>query len=162
MAIAPWRARLQPARFRGATFHVDISARSGGRRLALHEYPKRDAPYPEDMGRKGRVFPVTVYLVGPDYQTDRDALIATLEAEGAGTLTLPTLGTFTVKAGLYTINERREAGGYCEGEITFFEDGTAASFSVTPATQDQVHASATAAAAVLAASGNAIMDSIST
>ena len=160
MALSPWRARLRPASFRGATFHVEQGARSGGRRLALHEYPKRDNPYPEDMGRKGRVFPVAAYIVGPDYQDERDALIDALEQEGAGTLVLPTLGSQLVKAGPYACNERREQGGFCEFEITFFEDGTAASASTQAATQDQVQTSAGNARNTLTSSGNAKADTI--
>ena len=160
MAISPWRARLRPASFRGATFHVEQGARSGGRRLALHEFPKRDNPYPEDMGRKGRVFPTAAYCVGPNYQTARDALIDALEREGAGTFVHPTLGSFLVKAGPYTCNERREQGGYCEFEMTFFEDGTAAAFSTEAATQAQVQTAAPATTAALTTSGDTKMNSI--
>jgi prophage DNA circulation protein len=123
-----WRARLLPASFRGAGFHVETNARASGRRIAMHEFPKRDDPYAEDMGRRARRHPVTAYIVqsvlnGFDYVPERDALIDALEAEGPGLLILPTLGEYSVVCAGYNVAERRERGGYCEFEIDFLESG---------------------------------------
>jgi prophage DNA circulation protein len=54
----PWRDVLlsQPASFRGVIFHVETGGKSSGRRTVTHEYPKRDDPYAEDMGRVARHF----------------------------------------------------------------------------------------------------------
>ncbi len=160
MAISPWRVRLRPAKFKDAIFHVEAGARSGGRRLAPHEYPKRDDPYVEDMGRKMRGYSVAGYCIGPSYQDDRNALIRALEAEGSGTLVLPTLGEFLVKAGPYSVREVRERGGFCEFEMNFLEAGIEAAFSIEAATQDQVATAANAASAALIASGNYTMDQL--
>jgi len=154
MADSPWRDRLRPASFRGAVFYVEVGARSGGRRIAPHEFPKRDTPYPEDMGRKGRSFAVTAYCVGPDYQDQRDDLIFELETEGVGTLVHPTYGEFEVKNGVFNLVERRERGGYCEIEIPFFEAGEDAAFTVSDATQNQVQMSADGAEQAVAAGGD--------
>ena len=43
---------LRPASFRGVAFEVGSHSESGGRRVELHEYPLRDAPYAEDLGKK--------------------------------------------------------------------------------------------------------------
>ena len=75
---------LVPATFRLAPFHVDANSRTSGRRIVLHEFPKRDTPYAEDMGRSARRFPVTGYVIGPDYQIWRELLVLALEAEGPG------------------------------------------------------------------------------
>ena len=155
------RRLMRPASFRGVRFHVEVGARSGGRRLAPHEYPKRDDPYPEDMGRKGRTFPITGYCIGPTYQTERDLLIAALEQEGSATLIHPTLGDFVVKCGPYTCVERKDVGLYAEFEMTFLEDGTRAAFTPTADTQALVKMGADAAQSALVTSGNAVMDSIS-
>lgn len=160
MPDAPWRLRLRPASFRGAGFYVEAGTRSGGRRLAPHEYPKRDLPYVEDMGRKARGYSVTAYCLGPDYQDDRDALILALEAEGSGTLVLPALGDVVVKAGPYAVIERRERGGFCEFEISFLEAGEESAFSIEAATQDQTNTKADAAQGALTTSGNTTMDLI--
>jgi prophage DNA circulation protein len=53
----PWRDMLmQQASFRGVVFHVETGARLSGRRTVVHEYPKRNDPYAEDMGRAARRF----------------------------------------------------------------------------------------------------------
>ena len=49
----PWRDRLLDASFRGAAFRVEShSAEAAGRRAAVHQYPGRDTPYAEDLGRR--------------------------------------------------------------------------------------------------------------
>ena len=149
MAIAPWRANLQPASFRGAGFHVDVGAKASGRRPVLHEFPKKDVPYAEDMGRKARSFTITAYVIsGPntaDYRAQRDALEAALESDGPGLLIHPTRGTFRVQVGPYTSTERRERGGSCEFEITFVEAGQSPSSSASADTQGAAIAAALSA-----------------
>ena len=46
-----WREDLRPASFRGVPFLVDESHVVIGRRVVLHEYPLRDKPYAEDLGK---------------------------------------------------------------------------------------------------------------
>ena len=85
----PWRDRYQPAAFRNAQFFVETDARVGGRRVAVHEYPKRNTPYAEDMGRKALRFLVQGYLIGPHYWEQKNRLIAELDKDGPGLLRLP-------------------------------------------------------------------------
>jgi prophage DNA circulation protein len=126
MSTPLWRQLLVPAFFRMAPFHVDVNSRQSGRRTVLHEFPKRDTPYAEDMGRKARSFPVTGYVIGPDYQIFRELLVAALEMEGPGLLILPTLlqrDTILVQPRDYTVRETRQAGGMAEFEMNFVESG---------------------------------------
>jgi prophage DNA circulation protein len=126
MATPLWRAMLVPAMFRFAPFHVDANARSSGRRIVLHEFPKRDVPYAEDMGRKARTFPVTGYVIGPTYVVQRELLEAALEAEGPGLLILPTLlqrDSIMCQVRDYTVRETRQAGGMAEFDMQFVEAG---------------------------------------
>jgi prophage DNA circulation protein len=128
---------LVPAMFRGAPFHVDANARSSGRRIVLHEFPKRDVPYAEDMGRKARTFPVTGYVIGPDYVIYRELLELALEAEGPGLLILPTLlqrDSLLVQVRDYTVRETRQAGGMAEFDMQFVEAGEMG-FSSSPDSQ---------------------------
>jgi len=155
MADSPWRARLRPASFRGAGFHVEVGARTAGRRLALHEYPKRDTPYAEDLGRRGMSFPITGYCIGPFYLDDRDALLDALDAEGSGTLVHPTLGEFLVKAGPCAAQERRERGGYVEFEMQFVEAGEDDAFDVQDDTQAMTRTQAADAGQAAASGGDA-------
>lgn len=122
--MSEWRDRLLPASFRGVEFKVEIGARSGGRRIQMHEFPKRDVPFAEDMGRRARVHPVTAYLIGSSYTAERDRLVSVLEREGSGELVHPTLGSFTVVCSTYTVIERRERGGFCEVDMQFVEAGS--------------------------------------
>jgi prophage DNA circulation protein len=81
------------ASYNGVKFFVETEERSGGRRGVVHEYPHRDVPSFDDLGRKARVFPVEGYVVGADYVAKRDALLTELEKPGPGELIHPTYGT---------------------------------------------------------------------
>ena len=152
--MSEWRDRLRPASFRGVQFHVEVGARSGGRRLAPHEYPKRDDPYTEDMGRRGRAFSVTGYLIGSDFARGRDSLIRALEQEGPGQLVLPTGMSMRVMCGTYNSAERRERGGYVEIDMQFFEAGTQEALRESDDTQQKVKDSAEKANANTAEKAN--------
>jgi prophage DNA circulation protein len=122
---APWRMALVPASFSGAQYHVEQQARSGGRRVVLHEYPKRDTPYAEDMGRAATRYQITGYLIGPDYSDGKRALMSALD-NGEGTLIDPYIGTpKKCICERYNVTETRERGGYCTFEMTFVEVGNA-------------------------------------
>jgi prophage DNA circulation protein len=90
---APWRLMLLPASFSGVPYHVEHQARSSGRRIVMHEYPKRNTPYAEDMGRHAIRYQVTGYLVGPSYNLTKLALITALENATGGILVDPYLVT---------------------------------------------------------------------
>src|SRR6185312_12682604 len=92
IAPAPWRVKLLPASFAGVQYHVEQQGRSGGRRVVLHEYPKRDTPYAEDMGRSAFRYQITGYLVGPRYNETKRQLMRVLDSSEGGTLIDPYLG----------------------------------------------------------------------
>ena len=156
-----WRGKYQQAKFRDAIFFVETDARQGGRRVALHEYPKRNIPYAEDMGKKANSFVVQGYLIGHwpyagntanatadqaavSYLELKDKLIDALEQDGPGTLRLPLpfrAADVEVMVQNYAISESRERGGMCQVEMTFVEYGSPTYRSVT-ATPAQISASA--------------------
>ena len=119
-----WRDELRPGSFRGAAFKTDSAVNEGGRRLAVHEYPERDTPFVEDMGRKVKRWSFSAYVIGPDYMSDRDALEAALDQAGPGTLVHPYRGTFQVAIESYRRSETAEEGGKCAFEITYIESGS--------------------------------------
>ncbi len=143
-----WRESYQQASFRGAIFYVDSIDGQYGRRNVTHEYPDRDQPYTEDLGRKAREFTISAYLVGADYQLLRDALIAACETAGAGQLVHPYKGRMNVCCKGLTVRESRKDGGYCELSLTFIEDGAN---SFPSALLNLVAATASAAALVISA-----------
>ena len=87
---------LQPASFRGVPFHVDGAGVEAGRRVQVHEYPQRDKPWAEDLGRATRGFTVDAFVTGADYIEQARSLIAAAEEEGPGTLVHPWLGSMQV------------------------------------------------------------------
>jgi prophage DNA circulation protein len=88
-----------------------------------HEYPERDLPYAEDLGRKARVFKITGLVIGPDYMAQRDALLAACEQPGPGTLVHPYHGTMEVVCQACTYREETRAGGRASFSFTFMGAG---------------------------------------
>jgi prophage DNA circulation protein len=127
----PWRMELRPAKFSNAYFHVEHVSKTSGRRIALHEYPKRDLPYAEDMGQRVIQFDVLAYTVewdrgqymNRDYRIPRDELIIACESYGPATLVLPTLPEFYVVCERYSVSESRDKGGFALFEMRFTEYG---------------------------------------
>jgi hypothetical protein len=63
--------------FDGCPFFVEAGTQSGGRRIVTHQFPKRDMPYSEDMGRRATEFMVRGYVIQygsnmsqPDYYNE--------------------------------------------------------------------------------------------
>ena len=134
----PWRDSWRQAMFRAVPFFVETDSRASGRRISLHEYPKRDIPYAEDMGQRAVRHQFTAYLVGPNYIRVRDALINACEIEGPGMLVHPLLGEFNVVCDSYIVTESRERGGFCAFELSFTQAGLPGDSLISQATQDVV------------------------
>ena len=81
-----WRDRYRKGSFRGAAFVTTRGEFAGGRRTVVHEFPGRDEPVNEDMGRRARRFTIECHCIGADYMTARDALLDALEKGGDGLL----------------------------------------------------------------------------
>lgn len=114
--------KLIGASFRGVGFFVEASDRSGGRRAVVHEFPLREDPFVEDLGRKARTFRVEGYVIGDDYLTQRDALLAKLEDEsGPGLLVHPHYGTRVAICVSVSVRESKADGGMATFAIEFAE-----------------------------------------
>jgi prophage DNA circulation protein len=118
-----WREEWIPSSFKGVAFHVENASRASGRRGVEWEFPKRDDPYFEDLGRRARLKNVTGYVLGKDYKTRADALEKALESKGAGTLVHPTMRQGRYVCIVFSRHERKMAGGYAEFEMQFVEAG---------------------------------------
>jgi prophage DNA circulation protein len=130
-----WRDQLLPARFRQAWFHVEAMSKENGRRIVVHEFPKKEFPYSEDMGRKAIEFSVRGYCIAypqdtsiplyrRDYRVARDILLRELETEGPGELQMPTLlDTLQVVCHRYRLSEEEKFGGFCVFDMSFVEFG---------------------------------------
>lgn len=120
-----WREQYQRGSFRGADFRTEYHERSGGRRVVSHEFPGRDDPVTEDLGRAQRNFSIDCWVAGAEYRADRDALIDALEAFGPGLLVHPFHGSMNVNVLAYRQTEDTEEGGMCRFTIDFVESGVA-------------------------------------
>jgi prophage DNA circulation protein len=131
---AVWRDQMLPATFAGQQFHCESNSREGGQRIITHEFPKRDLPYSETMGRRAMEFTIRGYcIVYPfntaqplyqrDYRIPRDNLINALDAGQPGMLQLPTQAPMWVVCTRYRMNEEERFGGYCVFDMTFVEYG---------------------------------------
>jgi prophage DNA circulation protein len=118
-----WKYQLRPASFRGVPFHVENYGGAGGRRGPDHEYPGRDVPFAEDLGRKQRVFSFSGYLIGDDYPQRRDQLASACDQKGPGELIHPTYGAVDVVCRDYSHTETREDGRRVTFSFTFHEAG---------------------------------------
>lgn len=115
--------QLRPASIRGVPCFVEEGDLDAGRRLQVHEYPQRDKPWAEDMGRATRSMTVTAFVVGDDYLQQAERLLQALEAPGPGTLVHPWLGSMQVSFGVAKVRYRMGALGYAEFQIPCTEAG---------------------------------------
>lgn len=90
--MASWRDNLRPASFRDATFKVNSSTRGGGRTWVIHDYPFKDAIYPESTGIGPIDYTMDAYVLGEDWIAKRDKLETACLADGAAILVHPTRG----------------------------------------------------------------------
>ncbi|QQR69117.1 MAG: DNA circularization N-terminal domain-containing protein [Alphaproteobacteria bacterium] len=142
---------MRPASFRGVPFHVDGDDLVAGRRTVVHEYPQRDKPYAEDMGRATREISFYGFVIGPDYMLARDALLSALETEGPGQLIHPYYGTVQVSVLRCRVSHSRAEGGMARFDLSFSEAGELVFPSSQLATDRHVQLRATAALGALAA-----------
>ena len=109
--------QLLPASFRGVPFEVTSGSLKGGRRTVVHEYPQRDNPYVEDLGRATRQVTIEAFVVGDDYIDRGTALLAEIEKPGSGTLIHPWLGEMTVT--VTSVSELKFDTGLGAAYLTF-------------------------------------------
>jgi prophage DNA circulation protein len=134
----PFRDAWVTASFRNAPFFCEANSRDNGRRIVQHEFPKKELPYAEDMGRRAKTFTIRAYCIthpftqqGPfldglynvDYRVTRDALVTALEQAGPGTLVFSTRPSENVVVTRYRLSEEERFGGYCTFDIEFAEFG---------------------------------------
>lgn len=93
-------SKLRKASYNGVSFEVTASTIKFGRRTVTHEYPQRDEPYTEDLGRSARTFDITGFIVGETYIAQTKRLLKALETSSAnneaGKLVHPWMGTLSV------------------------------------------------------------------
>jgi len=102
-------------KFRDAAFIVTSEDLEFGRRNVVHEYPSRDEPYVEDLGKKARKYNIQVSVMGAGWQEARDKLLDAIELPGDGTLLHPKYGSMVVSI----IDARMSESSRSHGKATF-------------------------------------------
>lgn len=120
-----WQDNLRPASFRGVPFKVDSHDTQGGRRTVTHEFPMRDKPFVEDMGRRAKEFSVDAYVVGNDYMQQRDAIMRACDEAGSAELVHPYLGALKVVCTGWSLRESKTEGRMARFSLSFVESGEA-------------------------------------
>nr|WP_153879794.1 DNA circularization N-terminal domain-containing protein [Citrobacter freundii] len=119
-----WKDRLQDASFRGVPFKVEGEGAAVGRRVETHEYPNRDKPYTEDLGKVTFRPNITAYVIGDDCFDQRDRLIEALNKPGPGTLVHPTYGESSVCVdGEVKVSTTSSEGRMVRFDLQFVEAG---------------------------------------
>lgn len=70
---------LRQASFNGINFSLVSSDLTFGRRTVLHEYPQRNMPYVEDLGRVARRISVTALIAGDDCNSRVKRILSAFE-----------------------------------------------------------------------------------
>lgn len=119
-----WENQLtEKGQFRGVEFYVRSHTEEGGRRNAKNEFPFRDLPAVQDLGRKAHSYNLELYVIGPDYMPARDALRTALDEFGPGELQHPWLGILRVNVDTWRLDESTDRGGIARFSAAFFESG---------------------------------------
>ncbi|WIC11156.1 DNA circularization N-terminal domain-containing protein [Escherichia coli] len=140
-----WKERLVDASFRGVPFKTEDESTGVGRRVETHEYPNRDKPYTEDLGKvTGRpVF--SGYVIGDDCYDQRDRLIEALNKPGSGTLVHPAYGEMSVCVdGEIRVSTTSGEGRMVRFDLRFVEAGELSFPTSGAATADNLTTSCSA------------------
>lgn len=122
MAERTWRDELLPASFRGISFLIPQATVPVGMKGQLHEFPQRDEPYFEQLGKQSQVHRLTVWIIGDDCFERRDKFLDAIQKPGSGELVHPWLGRLQVKAGEAEMTHDFQQGGMVSLLVTFYPD----------------------------------------
>ena len=125
MADPAWLAQLRPASFRGVVFQVDTVDVTAGDNLVVRDYPFQDLPTVFRMGAGREDIKFSAYVIGDDYDVQRDTLREALTGVGtlpaSGILVHPTAGTqLAIVSERFVIKENPVAmGGMARFDLSF-------------------------------------------
>jgi hypothetical protein len=149
--------------FRGFPFLYSRERKPGGQRGPLHEYPDRDEPYFEGLGRKAKQYDLTIYFIGTG--GDRTGTTADIQADGFEALLwggkpgplLLGLRRETVWARSWDRERTADKSGWVQFQVTFVEAGR----NQYPASQTSwLHTLLDKAVAAATDFGNALGDAL--
>ena len=120
-----WLKTLWASSFKGVPFYFESDDEEGGRDKVVHEFPRRNHPFIEDMGEAARYFSGAAYVHGDSVDSLESALKAALVSEGPGVLVVPLSGPIVVHSMTFKRHHEKDKLGYVAFEIKFVREGAA-------------------------------------
>lgn len=74
-----WRDQMLPASFRGISFLIPQASVPVGMKVQLHEFPQRDEPYAEQLGKQAQVHRLVCWIIGDDCFERRDKFMEAVQ-----------------------------------------------------------------------------------
>lgn len=111
MANNTWRDAIVQTKFRGKPFYIEFTETTFGRRTVVHEFPQQDVPFVEDLGEMARVHNIAGFVIGPDWEKQRNDLIDACRQRGSGKLSHPEYGEIDVICSNCTVSEDKTNEG---------------------------------------------------
>ncbi len=118
-----WRDQLKPGSIDQIPFFTEEGDNDFGVRAVQHEYPLKDEPYVEVMGKKKRVHTIRGFLIGEDYMDLRDRLTVVAESGRTVQLVHHFLGRMTVIVIAFRPSESTREYGQCRFSLEVIESG---------------------------------------
>jgi prophage DNA circulation protein len=133
-----WLATLWSASFKGYPIHIEKDGESGGKRVVIHEFPMRDDPFLEELGKSPRQFDVTAYIVGDAADASAIAFAEVCDSAGPGLLVLPTHGPRLVQCLSFDRERSKDRHGYIAFRLKFVREGAGSALISVPALANAV------------------------
>lgn len=105
--------------YAGIPFFVESAEKSGGRVIITKAIPFSDKHVNEDGGKKVSSFSFSIFLLGVDVESKRDALEEAFNKEGYFELVHPQYGRFNARCSEYTVPYKSETQEYIEIPVVF-------------------------------------------
>lgn len=117
-----WRNEKQEASFRGVPFFCETDEQPVGQRAQVNEYPLRDMPSVQFLGKKAMRITMSAWVAGDDFLEKRDALLDALEAPGPGELVHPWFGRMKASAVDSSVSHSRKEQGMSRFSLVFIRE----------------------------------------
>jgi prophage DNA circulation protein len=152
-----WRDRYLEGSFRGVPFKTVSAITTVGQRKAIYELPFNDAGVKGlPLGKKARRYQLTVFVIGGDYDRDRDKLMEAIEAPGPGLLVHPYLGNVMVEVEAeISVSESTDSGGFAEFSFSAVQSQAALLTTAGPAVVEDTRGNLQTTAAAVIVAGKA-------
>lgn len=117
-----WRDEKQEASFRGVPFFCETDEQPVGQRSQVNEYPLRNMPSVQFLGKKAMRITMSAWVAGADFLEKRDALLDALEVPEPGELVHPWFGRMMASAVDASVSHSRKELGMSRFNLVFVRE----------------------------------------